>query len=949
MSEPTLEQLEAELAQIDASLNALADAPLPEAARATAARALEAQQRELTERIAVRKFEQREVTAGNKGVAIGGDVHGNVAIHNGPPGDDPAALRRAWLQHILNQSDLLSLSGIDPAMAGQSGTRAHLSLNAVYTALLTLTAEERKAGLANGLDDRAMDGGRRRSALAELDRHGRLVLLGDPGGGKSSFVNFVALCLAGEALGNGDANLQRLTDPLPDEQGKGGEERQPWSHGAMLPLPIILRDFAATGLPPKGQRADARHLWRFIKGRLEAAALAEFAPHLKQELRERGGLILLDGLDEVPEAEQRREQVKQAVEAFVAAFGKCRYLVTSRTYAWQNQGWALNGFEESLLAPLSDGQIRRFIERWYAHAAALKRVKEENVAGRVNRLQQAIFGKGRLLGLARRPLLLTLMASLHAWRGGTLPEGRERLYADTVELLLDFWERQRLREDDQGQLQVQQPSITEWLETDPLKVRKVLERLAWQAHASQPEAQGTADINEGELVTSLLQQAGRPDLRPQYLVDYLRDRAGLLMPRGVGVYTFPHRSFQEYLAACWLTDRDFPREINRLVCEDPDRWREVALLAAAKAARGSASALWNMASQLCFESPGDTPSDARLWGAQVAGQIIAESGELEDLTDADRNTLERVRGWLVWLMTCDRLPASERVIAGQSLARLGDPRFDGERNFLPDDPTFGFRRVAAGSFLMGSDRERDAGALEPEFDQHSVDLPEVWLARWPVTVAQFRHFVERADYTDHDPRSLEGRDNEPVVRVSWHDAVAYCDWLQPRMVAKAEAILANVGLEDAARGFWQRLLEGRLRITLPSEAEWEKGARGTDGRIYPWGDGINRERANYADSEIGELSPVGCFPVGTSPFACEEVCGNVWEWTRSLYGKYPYPEGHARGEREDLNAKGLRVLRGGAFYDNPRSVRCSVRYRYDPVDRGDYLGFRLVASPFSDL
>ncbi|MFY9975872.1 MAG: hypothetical protein WAK53_16565 [Chromatiaceae bacterium] len=187
-------------------------------------------------------------------------------------------------------------------------------------------------------------------------------------------------------------------------------------------------------------------------GRLAGAGLEGYGPALRKHLRNPGGLVLLDGLDEVPEAEQRREQVKQAVEDFTEVYRRCRVLVTSRTYAYQNQDWRLQGFAEAVLAPLSDGQIRRFIDRWYAHAATLGRLDAEDAQGRAALLRDAVFRRGRLLGLARRPLLLTLIASLHAWRGGNLPEKRERLYADTVELLLDFWEQRRLRRDAAGNL-----------------------------------------------------------------------------------------------------------------------------------------------------------------------------------------------------------------------------------------------------------------------------------------------------------------------------------------------------------------------------------------------------------------------------------------------------------------------------------------------------------------
>jgi formylglycine-generating enzyme required for sulfatase activity len=237
--------------------------------------------------------------------------------------------------------------------------------------------------------------------------------------------------------------------------------------------------------------------------------------------------------------------------------------------------------------------------------------------------------------------------------------------------------------------------------------------------------------------------------------------------------------------------------------------------------------------------------------------------------------------------------------------------------------------IPAGEFLMGSDPRKDEYAPYYEQPQHTLYLPDYYLAKTPVTNAQYAAFVQA---TGHDPPSHweggkppQGKEDHPVVYVTWHDALAYCRWL-------AEATGRPYG--------------------LPNEAEWEKGARGTDGRIYPWGNQWDATRCNSREGGRDDTTPVRVFPAGASPYGVLDMAGNVWEWTRSLWGKdmqkpdFRYPYDPVDG-RENLDAPDdiPRVVRGGAFSDLERLVRCMVRFRNFPFLRNWYVGFRVVVSP----
>ncbi len=226
--------------------------------------------------------------------------------------------------------------------------------------------------------------------------------------------------------------------------------------------------------------------------------------------------------------------------------------------------------------------------------------------------------------------------------------------------------------------------------------------------------------------------------------------------------------------------------------------------------------------------------------------------------------------------------------------------------------------VPAGAFTMGSDPAIDSLADSDEAPPHSVNLPGYWIGRVEVTNNQYAKFVEATGHAAPDGwqngNIPAGRDDHPAVNVSWDDAVAYMQWLRE---------------------------ESGMAFRLCTEAEWEKACRGTDGRIYPWGDTWDGSKANV---DLNGPTLAGNYsPEGDSPYGVSDMAGNVWEWTSSVYKDYPYDSSDGR---EDANSADVLVVRGGSFYLNARRARCANRGTvFDVGNRYDNFGLRVCVSP----
>ena len=233
-----------------------------------------------------------------------------------------------------------------------------------------------------------------------------------------------------------------------------------------------------------------------------------------------------------------------------------------------------------------------------------------------------------------------------------------------------------------------------------------------------------------------------------------------------------------------------------------------------------------------------------------------------------------------------------------------------------------FMRVPAGKFWMGSTRENEL-AFDDERPQHPVDLLyDYFMARFPVTTVLYNAYV-KSKSIKHSVESRGKKKEHPVVNVSWNDAVEYCKWLDHLL--KGE-------------------LPSGLALRLPTEAEWEKAARGTDGREYPWGDEFDENKCNSSEGGKVGTTPVGLYsPRGDSQYGCADMAGNVWEWTHSMMKEYPYK---VHDGREDEGAVYSRSpARRFLLQLYEKRVRCACRLDY-VIDYFNYdLGFRVVASP----
>lgn len=858
-----------------------------------------------------------------------------------------------YLEDLIRQCDDLNLELIartDQDKRTEKQESGRVTISDVFTTLY-LRAEDPnvRRTVAKGIygTEDIDDDSLRIKAVQAAAVLPRLVILSQPGGGKSTLVNHLSVQLAKKRLiGSFDAGKMPGWDPDRNR----------------LPVRVTLRHFTAWLAPtaPAGRGELVALVWDYLAKQLKDLGFEEYYPTLKQELIEDNAVIFFDGLDEVsPHDHGKRETIIAVISAFSEHLSHCKssIVVTCREYAYQKgSAWRLDDqvFPVAMLPLFELDQIESFIVTWYDLFTPHTGEQEETNGRGAKNLIRTIREWPHLQELAQHPLLLTLMAIVHG-RIGKLPENRAELYDRAVDLLLEHWNNRTIVT---KQVPTKRRGLVAWLDIPTDKLLSILAEVAFAAHERQEKqtarSEDAADISWGELHRKMGIQLDDFN-KANTAIEYLQNSAGLLQARDNDTYAFPHRTFQEYLAAVHICRKAAcVEELRQRVLRNLPWWREVFLLAAGVSGRATPGNIASLADSIL---PDFDINPRNLDMVLLASQAMWENNFQAAATRQSppgpyARVLRATQQWLLnALEAAEKLRPSERAAAGVSLARLGDPREE-----VMSLERMEFSYVPAGKCYA------DETAV-------TVDVEAYWISRYPITRAQFDVFVRARGYAEpnywreapawtdakydgrEDPEEYGppfGHPNHPVVGVSWFEALAFTRWLTER---------------------WREagILSSDHDVRLPAETEWVKAARGGSEipemphlwfakqngtakrvdmnascslkknpfpqRMYPWdGPDADPNRMNCKESGIMVTSAVGCFPGGISPYGCHDMTGNVRQW---CFDKWA---GGYDGDASFTN----RVVRGGGYGHQGNLCPLSRRTDNTPHFRANDLGFRIV-------
>jgi formylglycine-generating enzyme required for sulfatase activity/energy-coupling factor transporter ATP-binding protein EcfA2 len=705
-----------------------------------------------------------------------------------------------------------------------------------------------------------------------------LVLLGDPGSGKSTLLKVLALDLSRQ------------------EEG---------------PLPILVPLSAYADVLKKDDLSLHDFLSEYFASR--QGSLRGIAPLFEIALEQHQAVVMLDGLDEIQE---QHEYLARLVEDFVREHIPApdpdenesmppgnRIIITSRFVGYRGAPLRDSRLRTYVLVDWERNEIEQFVHRWTSA------VEMAITGGKMNEdtrrsadqekteLLKAIFGSPGIERLAGNPLLLTILALVKR-QGVMLPHRRVELYEIFLRILLSTWNKARALDKRPIGPQI-----------DYLEAVQILAPLALWLRETNPSA---GFINERQLLDYLIEyfqsEEGltKADSRhsAREFLDAVHRYSNLLLERGKNKYGLIHLTLEEYLAGVGITLLDSDQALDRILSHLVDPiWHETLLLGIE--ALGVVNRQPVLAGGLL-----ESLLEARLHESEKGANTLL-AGEV--LLDIDRvgvgkRVANRITTSLIQDMQDIHISRHHRKRAGWLL---------GELNWLPEDLDE-LVEVPRGDFLYGDTNE-----------MLFISYP-YWIAKYPITNFQYARFLADNGYDQRAFWSYEGweriqKDGRkrpaywdradlrtptfPVVGITWYEAEAYCNWL------KYQGIAGDI--------------PDNYTVRLPTEEEWERAARGTDGRVYPWGNEFQAANANVATGGVIGMTAVCTYPQGASPIGAWDMSGNVWEWTYSMYYE---------------NRK-VRVLRGGSWVDRSSDARCAYSGAYRPDFFLDLIGFRVAVSP----
>ena len=848
------------------------------------------------------------------------------------------SVRARYLEWLRRTCESVELLGLDlketqnvrlgqvyvPAVAAPKANEVHVPLTIVRM------ANDKR-------DEHIVEYGRKHHDLL-LHRLGEesLYVPGAPGAGKSTFCRWLALAVACGSL-----------PPHPVETPEGFEEQIPDDLRVRFPLLCRLREWAGHGacLAGNGHWTGAE-LEESLACWLAAAKPGGLTPAVwLEELTHGRCLLILDGVDEVPETLGPHRPRRNLLSGLADALPEWlkagnRVLLTSRPYGLDDADRRSLNLPQAELGELPEPLQETFVRRWYAAADPPR--AEEKASGLIAHLGR----RSDLAELRANPMLLTALCVKYD-EGQRLPQDFYRLYDSVVNQVLH---KRYLTENERDRARLRLSAVALGMHQGITKRRTT----------PAPEV----GIDEVDRILAALAKSdwttegGGADAASRR--EDLLSNSGLLLPRAGRRAGFYHLTFQEFLAAVRL---------RRVGASAPDLLKRYAAIPE-----------WRhtLTFLFCAIADQDSPENAVAGYDPLLQQLEPERLVADPnpaLLLADCLEVAHARGWNLMRFAdplrgackhaLEHLKPPERDYLWHTLGRLG---FDDRPGvgLRPDGlPDFLWVRVpgtqtvrASGQFpgftglRLGNGAKPDPEAGNDEnwpADAAPLDIADVELAVYPVTVAQFKPFVEQGGYRKERFWSKDGwkwrvggnrsepwwwndpvwtQPNQPVIGVSWYEAEAYCHWLDERMQEPP----------------------GTLR--LPTEAEWEWAARGPEGRRYPWGDEWEAWRCNGEESALGRTSAVGCFPGGAADWwrvmtggdgPVQDLAGNVWEWMASAH-----TENYSRSSESAMNANSgddPRVLRGGSWTFEPGRLRSAARYRGVPRLRLTYdFGFRLARS-----